>query len=330
MRRVGIAIGLLSSLLLVPALAYADDDDAPPPLPAPAPSASPQAVQVVTVDSVHLRNGTLYRGHVSEIVPGDHVTIKTESGETKRVAWAEVERVIVAPTPIPPMADAPADAPAPPMVGPKARVHVTSPRRVLLYRRPAGSASWVQACQSPCDMDLPTGDSYRITGNGVPQSKEFRLEVGPSGFVDLVVDPPNHGGMVLGGIVAGGGGMTFLVGSLMALVGASNAGLDCTHYYNTQGQYFSSQAECDKTKSDGPGVRDAGLVALGVGAAVTGLGLLVFFNSATTDVDQHGGHAHEQKDAFVRTPVFKTTASSAESATPVPPASFPLLLQGRF
>jgi hypothetical protein len=322
MRRVG-SVLVLASLLLAPAIARADDDEPGlQPLPAPPASSTTQTVQVVTVDSVHLRNGTLYRGHVSELVQGDHVTIRTEAGETKRIAWNDLEKVIIASAPPPTVAPAASpETPPPPMVGPKARVHITTSKRVILYRRPAGSSSWFKACESPCDMDLPTGDTYRIHGNNIPNSKELRLDVGPSGFVDLVVDPPNTGAMVLGGIVAGGGGLAFLVGSLMALVGAANAGLDCAHY---DPRYYTSQADCQQAKSNGPGIRDAGLVTLGIGAAVTAAGLLVIFNSATTDVDQHGGKKGESKDAFVRTPTWKSATSST------PSAAFPVLWQGTF
>src|SRR5437867_644013 len=88
MHRLGSAV-LSLSLLVVPAVAHAQDDDGLQPLPAPPAGGATHTVQVVTIDSVHLRNGTLYRGHVAEIVPGDHVTIKTEAGETKRIAWNE-------------------------------------------------------------------------------------------------------------------------------------------------------------------------------------------------------------------------------------------------
>jgi hypothetical protein len=329
MHRVCSAI-VLSTLLLAPAVARADDDDGLQPLPVPPQTSATQTqtIHVEAIDSVHLRNGTLYRGHVAELVPGDHVTIKTETGDSKRVAWTDIEKVIIASSP-PPTTTAPAASPVeppPPMVGPKARVHITSSKRVLLYRRPAGSGGWYQACASPCDMELPTGDTYRIHGNNIPNSKEIRLDVGPSGFVDLHVDPPNTGGMVLGGIVAGGGGLTFMVGALVALVGAANAGLDCNNYDH---RYYTSQAQCQKAKDDGPGLRNGGLIALGIGAAVTGAGLLVIFNSATTDVDQHGGKK-SSNDAFVRLPGWKAGASSAENATPPPAAAFPVMWQGTF
>jgi hypothetical protein len=135
--------------------------------------------------------------------------------------------------------------------------------------------------------------------------------------------------MVIGGIVAGAGGLAGSIGALMALVGASNAGLNCDSYQNTR--YYYSKEECLRRKHDGPGVRDAGLVTLGIGAAVGVAGLFVFLSSAKTDVEQHSkGGGEAPRDAFVREPAWKSVASSAESATPAPGASFPIVFTGHF
>lgn len=56
------------------------------PPPAPAPTA--------TGDAVFLKNGGYYRGTLTELVPGDHVTILVEGGEKKTIPWADVDRVV--------------------------------------------------------------------------------------------------------------------------------------------------------------------------------------------------------------------------------------------
>src|SRR5262249_23659527 len=131
------------------------------------------------------------------------------------------DRVVVAATAIPPppastpstAGGAPATAPLPaPMVGPRARVHITSREDVVLYRRPASSSGGGQACSSPCNEELPIGDTYRITGNGVAATKEFRLETSPSGTVELTVDPPSSGGKVVGGILTATGAIAAYMG----------------------------------------------------------------------------------------------------------------------
>ena len=301
---------------LFPATASAQE---PPPLPPPASSggttATPSAT--ATIDSVHLRNGGLYRGHVSEIVPGDHVTVNVEGGETKRVPWAEIDRVIVASTVIPPplssTSTTPASTPAQPapMVGPLARVHISSPKSVILYRRPAGSSGWVQACSSPCNQELPIGDTYRITGNGVPATKEFRLETNPGATVDLTVDPASTGGMVGGGFLAGTGATAAYVGLFMALIGASNTN-SC--YDDLSGS--SGYSGCSSSKDES--LRNAGLITMAVGAAMTVGGILIFLNSAKTDIVQSSGKGESSKassppssppprslDAFLRQPMWK-------------------------
>ncbi len=334
-RAASLGVLALTAGLFVSGSAFAQEE--PPPLPPPASSGGTTATPSAsaTVDSVHLRNGGLYRGRVTEIVPGDHVTVVIEQGDTKRVPWAEVDRVIVASTAVPappaPGRVAPATPPvAAPMVGPRARVHITSSRNVILYRRPAGSTSWVQACTSPCNEELPIGDAYRVTGNGISASKEFRLDANPGGTVDVAIDPPSTGGMVLGGFLAGGGATVAYVGMLLALVGAAEANDDC--YLRGTGSTY-----CENNKSDAEAVRNGGLIAMGVGAAATIGGILIFLNSAKTDISQTTGKGDSSGaasrrgplDAFIRQPTWRNVSSS-ERAAAAPAAAFPVLLQGTF
>ncbi|MBN9162424.1 MAG: hypothetical protein J0I07_15795 [Myxococcales bacterium] len=332
----------LTAALFAPTTAFAQEEEAapPPPLPPPATgdgaTATPSAT--ATIDSVHLRNGGLYRGRVTEIVPGDHVTVVVDKGETKRVPWAEVDRVIVASTalPAPPSSSAPVPAATPPlpapMVGPRAHVRITSSKNVILYRRPAGSTGWVQACTSPCNQELPIGDAYRGTGSAVAASKEFRLDASPGGSVNIAVDPPSTGGMVLGGFLAGGGATTAYVGMLMALIGASESNSGCYSYGSS-----STDDYCSRRKSDGEDLRNGGLIAMGVGTALTIGGILVFIGSAKTDIIQTSGSRGSSGaasparplDAFLRQPTYRTSSSS-ERATAAPPATFPVVLGGTF
>lgn len=273
------------------------------------PSAAP-----ATVDAVHLRNGGLYRGHVTEIVPGDHVTILVEKGEPKRVAWAEIDRVVVATTAMPPPPSSGGDqvgartipsgtAPTPaPMNGPRARVHITSSSTVVLYRRVTGSTAWTQACTSPCDEMLPLGDSYRVTGNGVAQSSEFTLQGGPNSSIDLKVDGQSTGGMVLGGALAAIGSLVGYVGLLAVVVTLDSSG------------------------SSDKDARAGGLVAMGLGTVAALGGVLIFLASAKTDVTQNqtGGGGAAKNDAWKRLPTWRT--AEAGSA----PAQFPVLFSHSF
>lgn len=329
MRRAVLFVSLLGATL-APTLAFADDE--PPPLPPPsaAPAANGSAAST-TVDAVHLRNGGFFRGRVTEIVPGDHVTIVVApSGESKRIPWADVDRVIVASTPVPPTPAAPATPSAPaasgasapaPMVGPRARVHITAPKQVILYRKAAGTSSFQQACTSPCDLEMPLGDTYKLAGNGLSQNKEIHLSGAPGGQVEIVVDPPSTGGMILGGFIAGAGATAAYVGLIIALVGQASVS-SC---------YGSS---CPDSESDGETVRNAGLVTMVVGAGLTALGIVVFINNASTDINQRSGSGGPTaNDAFVRKPTWRGVGSgtaSTESATGAPAAAFPVLFTHRF
>lgn len=327
MRRAFFLVSLLGATL-VPSLALADDEP-PPPLPAPtAPATATAPAASTTVDAVHLRNGGFFRGRVTEIVPGDHVTVVVApGGETKRIPWADVDRVIVASTPVPatpttatPVPSSTPTAPAP-MVGPRARVHITSPKQVILYRRAAGTSTFQQACTSPCDLELPIGDTYRLAGNGLSQNKELHLAASPGGVVDIVVDPPSTGGMILGGFIAGAGATAAYVGVMLALVGQTVADRSC---------YSSSSYSCDEDRDDGATLRNAGLITMVVGAGITALGVVVFINNASTDISQRTGGGHQANDAFLRKPTWRGVASSAESANGAPAAAFPVLFTQRF
>lgn len=279
-----------------------------------------------TVDTVHLRNGGLYRGHVTEIVPGNHVTILVEASSSPTIIpWAEVDRVIVSTTPVPPSAAPamppvhpipPATPPLPvPFAGPTVRVHVTAPSSVILYRHPAGTTSWVKACTSPCDVDLPLGDSYRVTGNNVAQSSDFSLHGAPGSTVNVDVSPQSTGGVVMGGLIGGAGILTGYIGLIVTAIGLGAENGD------RSGNGVSS--------SDGKSLVKGGLIAMGVGALLTIGGVLVFVSSAKTDAtvtEAGGGPRAPEPDAFRRDPTWR----AATEQTALPAAQFPALFSRSF
>ncbi|MDB4996472.1 MAG: uncharacterized protein JWM74_3904, partial [Myxococcaceae bacterium] len=266
---------LLGAAVLVPSSARADD--------APA-AAAPESAPAAPPDTLYLRNGGMIRGRVQEILPTSHVTVTLSTGEVRKVPWNEIERVIVAsaatipPLPSSPSTPAPAVAPpAPstplPMVGPRVRVHVESKKKVELHRKRdgvGGTSGWVHACMSPCDVELPLGDTYKATGSGIISSSEFHLREEPNHTANVVVDPTSIGGMVIGGLLGGAGVWCAYVGLLMVAIGASQADADCnSHLYS--GYYGSTSTtsynQCQSQRRTGPGLRDAGLVVLGASVA---------------------------------------------------------------
>lgn len=274
----------------MPTLAFAEDGpyavhpdpSALPPLPAPVAIVEerPATIPAIAQDTVYLRGGGMMRGSIEEVLPGKHVTIELPTGEVRKVPWVEVARVVVANAPGAPgltasgpqiqierpaaVESAPLDEP---MTGPFVRVHVSSPKRVQLYRRLAGTQGWTHACHSPCDIDLPLGDEYRISGSSMSTSHEFRLAGAVDDRITITVSPTSTKGMVLGGVLAGAGAMTMYFGAL------ANAG--------------SYRSENDYT-------------AVGVGVAAAAIGTLILLASAGTSISQ--GDAAKRKDAYTRDP----------------------------
>jgi hypothetical protein len=171
---------------------------APAPAPAPAPTPVPSSLVAVNApDIVRLRNGGILRGTISELVPGDYVTLVLITGETRKVAYSDVLYAGVAnaeagapPAPVAPASIAPpspaasaragsaAASPAIPSGGtqPFAVLHadesivsVVSKRDGITLSRRSGSASgsagryraevtgYDELCTTPCQISLPAG-----------------------------------------------------------------------------------------------------------------------------------------------------------------------------
>src|SRR5690606_12927794 len=103
----------------------------------------------------------------------------------------------------------------PPMTGPLVRVHIVSSRKAYMYRRPAGSSEFSQACESPCDIDLPTGDTYKIGGSGITTSRAFRIAGALGQTGEIEIDGPSWVGIVGCGTATVVGGLTAYVGLII-------------------------------------------------------------------------------------------------------------------
>ncbi len=282
----------------------------PPP---PVQLTQPVAIPPAPPDSVVLRNGGLIRGRIQEILPGDHLTIAMETGEMRRIAWSDVERVIVAAsTKIPPMprtTEPPRPLPAPelpppPMRGPLVWVHITSPKHVTLNRRLDEGADWVHACDSPCDVELPLGDQYEIAGLGNGPSKDFHLKGAAGQSVVLTIEPPSVSGIILGGSMVALGGLSLYISVLVGLgTSAACAGQSC----GTNGGY----------------------VAAGVSAGAMAVGGIILYLSAKTDINQHEtapAPAAPPQTGLLREPMWRTpdllSASAPSFSLPIFSRSF--------
>lgn len=266
--------------MLCPRIGAAQDEPASA-SPAPAPPAR------TVIDTVVLRSGGLYRGHVTEVVPNDHVSIVvTGQTEAKRIPWSEIDRVILgAPYGASPGASsspAPAEPePAAPELPPgqRVRVHIDSQKPVILYRRDVGGTGWRLVCRSPCDQDLPASGAYRVEGNGVARSREVSLNTDErTRSVNLHVDPASVAGAALGGVMISVGVLAAYIGLLVAVADGSS----------------SSRNETKRT----------GLITFGLGSVTTISGIFIFRYSSSTDLLQTSSSPSERASGSA-TPVLQ-------------------------
>lgn len=240
------------------------------------------------IDTVVLRNGGLYRGHVTEVVPNDHVSIVvTGQTEAKRIPWSEIDRVILgapygatppglSPSPAPPEPE-PAAPELPP--GQRVRVHIDSHKPVL-YRRDVGGTGWRLVCRSPCDQDLPATGAYRVEGNGIARSREVSLNTDErTRSVNLHVDPASVAGTALGGVMISVGVLAAYIGLLVAVADGSS----------------SSRNETKRT----------GLITFGLGSVTTISGIFIFRYSSSTDLLQTSSSSPSERASGSATPLLQ-------------------------
>jgi len=165
-------------------------------LAAPALAEEPSAagVEASAKDIVRLKNGGMLRGTISELVPGETVTIVTVAGKTREIKMSEVayagpadeapEQDAPAPPPTPTPAPAAAPVAAPSTIttsepskvepyvtvqGRRATLHLESEPSGLTFHRASSSAVAVgpggvamalgydRLCTAPCQITIPAG-----------------------------------------------------------------------------------------------------------------------------------------------------------------------------
>jgi hypothetical protein len=219
-------------MLLGATRAHAEPPAAPPllPAPAPAPSSAPPP------DVVFLKDGSMFRGTIAELVRDDHVVIVTIIGDARRFPMAEVKYaglVEAAQAPSECRAASQESRPVPiePGAAPSVPVRFDTggngiaSLHVWTYNpRSTTSRSPFQAdqaiCMAPCETTLPAG-TYRFGVSGGPNLVEHVPQLfevsGPMSLVGTYHDRRaiRISGWVLLGISA-------VVGTTLAVVGTTN------------------------------------------------------------------------------------------------------------
>jgi hypothetical protein len=177
-------------------------------------------------DIVRLRNGGILRGTISELVPGDYVTLVLITGETRKVPYPDVqyagaanaEAGVPAPSAAPPapVAAAPAAVVVPsPTDKPaenqpfavvhsaESRVNVVSKQDgFTLFRRAASSegvsgnyavtvTGYAEVCSAPCNVSMPAGThTFAVAkpGGKPHEAEPVVLPAGKSTMSIAVVD----------------------------------------------------------------------------------------------------------------------------------------------
>lgn len=344
MRQIRSLVVIVAAVLApIATTAAARADDELPPLPsaptAPAAPAAPEAAPPATVqpvvplgyvpDTVFLTSGGLVRGSVVESAPGDHVTLAMPTGEIRRIPWAAVDHLEIGAqrTTDPAAVPAPQPLPDTPKRGPLVRVHITSEQTILLDRRPQGAETWVPACTSPCDEELPLGDTYRLSGAGVRATSEFRLQGAEGGHVDLKVDAATKRAWWVGAGIGGLGLVLDGYGLYLALVGSLVANQSCS------GLYSGNAHSCDSSRATGSTIRGVGLVMLIPGTAAAIIGGAMMVKNWRTGLSQSNERESAQDQAPQARPLdaFKRTAElRASDPIPAAPTLWMPLASGTF
>ncbi len=273
--RSGVACTLAFAAALSSGTAHADT-------PTEAASAAASATAPQGDDAIYMKDGSLLRGLLVEMMPGDHASLKLATGQVAVVRWdviARVERSTRADTKAPP--------PAVPTTvqtagAGQALVHLDTDKALQIETN-VGGREWRFACEAPCDVALDLDHAYRIVGDGVRTSPPFRIAAARGGRVVLDVSPGSKAGL-LGGIVLASVGLPVtVVGGFVVLLASA----------------FGASDDTKRT----------GWVVFGVGAGSVIGGVLLIVNNAHTTVVQSNGNSVVNRDAaagdaFVRKPTW--------------------------
>lgn len=260
-------------------------------------------------DMVVLKDGSMMRGTLTEMIKNDHATLLLSSGQSARIRWDAIQRIektndapaiAVGPAPTEPQA-------TPPKVDASVVVHIDAARPVELEATEEGDnrhAVWTSVCVSPCDKSLPTNRLYRIAGEGVRSSRAVSFRGEPEGsHVYLNANVGTKGGFV-GGIVLTS------IGTAAAAVGATLVLLS-----QNDGRY----ALATTTRTTNKDLLAGGLITMGAGVAMLIPGIILTVKHASTRVVVSNAAPRtsakgELLDAFRRDPVWNAPAIASSPA----------------
>lgn len=275
--RVGPAVracALATSIVLASGIARAQD---PPSIPASpsAPTTSATVPSSRSVQTVRLRNGTVLRGTVAELVPDERVVIVLATGETRRIPMDEVARVENDDSPVTRPRDAATTLGPRPVTRRPVSLRFAGAQPALSLHwatwtvagyaarygsRWAALAQYERLCTAPCELTVSPGTYDLALSNGVAPPVALPRPTRIPGPGTLRGTYASHEGRRTAGLVTAIGSP--VLGAVVALTGFAFSVGAC-----------GGDAECT------PGAGGLGLfvggVSLGIVGATVGLVLLL-------------------------------------------------------
>jgi hypothetical protein len=252
--RTFVQAALFSAALMLPAAARAQEA-APP------------------VETVSLKDGSVYRGELVEKIPGDHLTVKLATGEIKTFAWADLV----------------VDNRQAPVAGGQV-IEMTSDRPGTdLYRYEGAPTSYgiilesyQRICSAPCRTTVDPTARYFVAGDGVTPSDRFSLRPRP-GLIHLRVAAGSASQRGWGWTTATLGSTALVVGLTLFIVGkvVEPDPNDSKYKGNGSGNFANDVDTADKWKR-------VSYWTIGGGALFLGLGITLIATSGTDVIDDSG------------------------------------------
>jgi hypothetical protein len=177
-------------------------------------------------------------------------------------------------------------------------VHIEGPRDLRLENYSTAEDEWTTVCFAPCEESLPTFAVYRVSGDHMKSSSDFRLQGAPGEREVITVHDASTARF-------GAGAVAFGAGGLIALFGLDYAALGGIRF---DGEVTS------------PGVLMGAWVAIGFGTAVAVTGIVAMLSNARTTVSQDAGAAPAVPSApssVAPEPVWKESRAETPSPGPI-------------
>ena len=260
-------------------------------------------------DMITLKTGGFLRGTLLEAIPGSQARIQIKGGTIATVRWSDIDHIDKGNRDLAPLVAAAAHPNAMPAPLGTVNVHIDSDNPVELQThadpdQSEGFSGWRTVCFSPCDRDVPLGQTYRVVGEGTRASHGFRLNAQPGQRLLLDVTPRSGGMFALGIVATVIGGVALPIGLLVLLAGAVE----------------------NATTRDGGSTVAAGWTITGLGVAGIVGGILLIVNNSKTKVDQEAFTGTDSGRApEARLPVWRDTGSDARRGEPKALAAVPIL-----